>query len=37
MLPLIFVVWEKEKDDVNKKKTMNHDLERVVNKNDLRK
>ena len=31
-MPLIFVVWEKENDDANKKKIRNHDLEKVVNK-----
>ena len=37
MIPLIFVVCEKENDVENKKKISNHDLEKVVNKNALRK
>jgi len=36
-MPLIFVVWEKENEEENKKKTSDHDLERVVNKKGLRK
>jgi len=37
LTPLILVVCEKENEDENKKKTRNHDLEKVVNKDDLRK
>lgn len=37
MMPLMFVVWEKENDVENKKKTRNHDLEKVVNKEGLHK
>jgi len=37
LTPLIFVVWEKEVDDTNKKKIINHDLEIVANKDGLRK
>jgi len=36
-MPLILVVWEKESEDENKKKTRNHDLEKVVNRDDFRK
>ena len=28
LMPLIFVVWEKENEDGNKKKTRNHDLDK---------
>lgn len=33
----MFVVWEKENEDENIKKTDNHDLEKVVNKDAFRK
>jgi hypothetical protein len=36
-MPLIFVVWEKVNEDENRKKTRNHDLEIVVNRDDFRK
>jgi hypothetical protein len=37
LTPLILVVCEKENEDENKKKTSDHDLEIVANKNGLRK